>query len=88
MQNREPTLIRHFIRSAQLRADLIINGYSIISEATLPDGSNITTMRHSRTGRRLRLTVSNKETTLTDGTKILKRLTAQPLYETECTRSM
>lgn len=74
MQNREPTLIRHFVRSAQLRADLLLNGYSIISETTLPDGKTLTHLRHQRNGRRLCLSVAAKETRLTEGSKTLKLL--------------
>lgn len=74
MQSREPQLIRHYVRSAQLRADLLQNGYIVISETTLPVGSTLTILRHLRNGRRLKLMVSAKLTTLTEGEKILKQL--------------
>lgn len=74
MQSREPRLIRHFVRSAQLRADLLHDGYLVISETALDAGRIITFLRHQRNGRRLKLEISAEKTTLYEGTKILKQL--------------
>lgn len=76
MRESEPTPIRHFIRSALLRADLLRDGYIIVSESRLPDGRHVTHLRHQRTGRRLRLEVTETITTLYHGDEVATQLGA------------
>ena len=74
MQRNEPQLIRHFVRSAQLRADLLHNGYMIITQADMPDGTNVTHLRHRSNGRKLCLLITAAKTELREGEKILKTI--------------